>query len=46
MFWTCLLAHPLCAKEGLRFADVLFLYIFSDFCQTDYLNIYRTDLHT
>jgi len=44
-----LLFHPLCAKRsrgGLCFADVLFFKdIFTDFCQTKYLNVYRTDLH-
>ena len=31
-------------EEGLCFARVSKIP-FSDFCQTDYLNIYRTDLH-
>ena len=31
-------------EEGLCFARVSNIP-FSDFCQTDYLNIYRTDLH-
>ena len=30
-------------KEGLDLAVVF--YILSDFCQTNYLNIYQTDLH-
>jgi len=37
---------PSAGEEGLCFADVLFFkYIFIDFCQTSYLNIYRTDFH-
>jgi len=44
-----LLVHPLCAKRrrgGFMFCwCFIFLYIFIDFCQTSYLNIYRTDLH-
>ena len=41
-----LLAHPICAKRrrgGLVFCCCFKIY-FSDFCQTNYLNIYRTDL--
>ena len=44
-----LLAHPLRVER--RRAGLMprwcfiFIYIFSDFCQTDYLNIYRTDLY-
>jgi len=42
----CILAHPRSAGEkGLRFAGVLFFSYFSDFCRTNYLNIYQTDLH-
>ena len=31
-------------EEGLCFAGVLFILHFCDFCQTNYLNIYGTDL--
>jgi len=38
-------AHPQ-GEERSRFADVLFFnYIFSDFCQTDYLNMCAIDFH-
>jgi len=41
--------HPFCCEVQASRAYVLltfsFLNIFRDFCQTSYLNIYRTDLH-
>jgi len=34
------------AEGGLMFClRFLFIYFFYDFCQTNYLNIYQTDLH-
>jgi len=46
-FHAAFLAHPLCAKHrrgGLMFCSCFYLH-FSDLCQTNYLDIYRTDLH-
>ena len=40
-----LLARPLCAKQASVLLMFYFFYIFSDFSQTNNLNIYRTDLH-
>ena len=47
---ACFLAHPLCAKRrrgGLMFCRCFTFIInfFSRFCQTNYLNSYRADLH-
>ena len=55
LLWICgevdvdlFVAHPLCAKRrrgGLMFCWCFIFLDFSDFCQTNYLNIYWTDLH-
>ena len=43
-YWS--LAHPLCAKRRQGGLLSFFCFnIFSNFCQTNYLNIYRTYLH-
>jgi len=48
VIWTTSLARPLWAKLRLRreaYVLLMFKNIFSDFCQTNYFNIYRTYLY-